>query len=67
MADDMEKNRGPMNQQPDQSGKHGTESGQHGQGQSGQFGNQNQQSGQKKSGQGTEDEEERLNRQRRAS
>jgi hypothetical protein len=64
MADDMEKNRG---QQPGQSGQQGTESGQHGQGQSGQPGNQSGQSGQKKGGQGTDEEDENLNRQRRAS
>ncbi|HTT20539.1 MAG TPA: hypothetical protein VMG82_16435 [Candidatus Sulfotelmatobacter sp.] len=68
MADDMEKSRGPMSQQPGQSGQQGSKSGQpHDEGQSGQFGNQREQTGQKKSGQGTEDEEESLNRQRRAS
>jgi hypothetical protein len=66
MADDMEKNRGPMNQ-PGQSGQHGTQSGQHGEDQSGKFGNQNEQTGQKKSGQTKEEEDENLNRQRRAS
>jgi hypothetical protein len=48
VADDMEKNRGPMNQQP---GQHGTQSGRHGQGQGGQ-------TGQKRGGQGAEDDEE---------
>jgi hypothetical protein len=66
MADDMEKKRGPMDQ-PGQSGQHGTQSGQHGQGQSEDVGNKSEQTGQKKGGQGTEEEDESLNRQRRAS
>jgi hypothetical protein len=62
MADDMEKNR----QQGGQSGQQGNQSGQPGQGQTG--GQQSGQPSQKKGGQGTdEDENESLNRQRRAS
>jgi hypothetical protein len=58
MADDMEKNR----QQGGQSGQQGNQSGQPGQSQTGG------QPSQKKGGQGTdEDEDESLNRQRRAS
>jgi len=60
MADDMEKNRTPVNEQTGQSGQHGSQSQRQDEGQSGQ-------TGQKKGGPGTEDEEESLNRQRRAS
>src|SRR5579864_41207 len=68
MADDMEKNR----QQGQQSGQSGQRSGQSGQqGQPGQTGQGGQQSGQpgqqKKGGQGQNEEDEDMNRQRRAS
>lgn len=78
MADDMEKNRqgqqsGQSGQQSGQSGQQGGQSGQQG-GQSGQRGQGGQQSGQsgqpgqqKKGGQGQNEEDEDLNRQRRAS
>jgi len=68
MADDMEKNRqqGGQTGQSGQSGQQGSQSGQHGQGQTG--GQQSGQTSQKKGGEGTEeDENESLNRQRRAS
>lgn len=64
MADAMEKKRAPVNQQHS---RHGTQSGPHEQAQNGQLGNQSDQTGQKEDGQGTEDEEESLNRERRAS
>jgi hypothetical protein len=66
MADDKERNRGQMGQQNEQSGQQGRQSDQHGQNQTG--GQQGGQTGQKKGGQGTEeDDNESLNRQRRAS
>jgi len=63
MADDMEKNRQQgQTGQSGQSGQHGSQSGQPGQGQTGG------QTSPKKGGQGTEeDDNENLDRQRRAS